>query len=211
MSSKLNLASDPFRNRALPWTITAVITLASVVGLLLIASSTFQNNAKTFATQKEVTELQKETATLSKKAKEIETALSPDQKKELKYAHALVDRKGFSWSRLFGDLEASLPGGIRVTRILVKEVHMQGDRPAADLELIVTSKNPVTVTEMIQEMESHGVFSAELVAQNPQRGKGESGSEYELSVHYVPRAGFAIEQSQTKRPVDTAEEGGKLR
>ncbi len=209
MSSKLNLASDPFRNRALPWTITALITLASVVGLLLIARSTFQNNAKTLATQKDVAELQRETATLAKKAKEIETALTPDQKKELKYAHALVDRKRFSWSRLFADLESSLPGGIRVTRILVKEVHMQGDRPVADLELVVASKNPVTVTEMIQEMESQGVFSAELVAQNPQRGKGESGSEYELSVHYVPRAGFAIEQSQTKRPVDTAEEGGK--
>lgn len=211
MSSKLNLASDPFRNRALPWTITAVITLASVIGLLLIAKSAFQNNAKTLATQKEVTELQKETVALTKKAKDIEIALTSDQKKELKYAHGLVDRKRFSWSRLFADLESSLPGGIRVTRILVKEVHMQGDRPAADLDLIVASKNPVTVTEMIQEMESQGVFSAELVAQNPQRGKGESGSEYELSVHYVPRAGYAFEPSQTKRPVDTAEEGGKPR
>ena len=211
MSSKLNLASDPFRNRALPWTITAVITLASVVGLLLIARSTFQNNAKTLAMQKEVTELKKETDTLTKKAKDIEIALTPDQKKELKYAHALVDRKRFSWSRLFADLESSLPGGIRVTRILVKEVHMQGDRPVADLELVVASKNPATVTEMIQQMESQGVFSPMLRAQNPQRGKGESGSEYELDVHYVPRAGFAIEPSQTKRPVDTAEEGGKSR
>src|SRR5262249_49705138 len=117
----------------------------------------------------------------------------------------------FSWSRLFADLESSLPGGVRVTRILVKEVHLQDDRPVADLELVVASKASTTVTDMIQDMQSQGVFTPVLVAQNPQRGKGETGSEYEMSVHYVPRSGFAIEPSETKRPVDTAGEGGKTR
>ena len=64
---------------------------------------------------------------------------------------------------------------------------------------------------MIKDMDSQGVFRAELVAQNPQRGKGEVGSEYELNVHYVPRRGFAIDSSASKRAVDTAGEGGKTR
>ena len=88
---------------------------------------------------------------------------------------------------------------------------MQDDRPAADLDLVVASKAPSNVTQMIEDMESQGVFHAELVAQNPQRGKGEVGSEYELNVRYVPRAGFAIEPAASKRPVDTAAEGGKIR
>ncbi|HSQ24566.1 MAG TPA: hypothetical protein VLN44_09150 [Pyrinomonadaceae bacterium] len=211
MSAKLNLASQPFRNRALPWTVTALVTIASFVALLFIAQSTFRTNAKIATTQREVDDLQKETTLLAKKAKDIEIALTPDQKKDLKYAHALVDRKRFSWARLFSDLEASLPGSVRVTRILVKEVRMQGDRPVADLDLVVASKTPTNVTEMIQEMESQGIFSAVLVSQNPQRGRGETGSEYELNVRYVPRAGFAIEPSDTKPPVDTSGEGGKTR
>ncbi len=211
MSAKLNLASRPFRNRALPWTVTALVTIASFVALVVIAQSTFSTRAKIARTQREVDDLQKETTLLTRRAKDIETALTPDQKKELKYAHALVDRKRFSWARLFSDLEASLPGSIRVTRILVKEVRMQGERPTADLDLVVASKTPTNVTEMIQEMESQGIFSAVLIAQNPQRGKGETGSEYELNVHYVPRAGFAIEPADTRRPVDTAGEGGKTR
>jgi Tfp pilus assembly protein PilN len=211
MSAKLNLASRPFRNRALPWTVTALVAIASFVALLLIAQSTFSTRAKIVKTQREVDDLQKETTLLTRRAKDIEIALTPEQKKELKYAHALVDRKRFSWARLFSDLEASLPGSIRVTRILVKEVRMQGDRPTADLDLVVASKAPTNVTEMIQEMESQGIFSAVLIAQNPQRGKGETGSEYELNVHYVPRAGFAIEPADTKAPVDTAREGGKTR
>ena len=211
MSAKLNLASRPFRNRALPWTVTALVAIASFAALLLIAQSTFATRAKIEKTQREVDELQKENSLLVKRTKEIEIALTPEQKKELKYAHALVDRKKFSWARLFSDLEASLPGTVRVTRIMVKEVRMEGDRPAADLELVVASKSPTNVTDMIQEMQSQGIFSAVLVAQNPQRGKGETGSEYELNVHYVPRAGFAIEPSVSKPPVDTAKEGGKTR
>lgn len=211
MPAKLNLASQPFRNRALPWTVTALVVIASFAGLVFIAQSTFRTDAKIRATQREVDDLQKETTLLVKRAKDIETALTPDQKKDLKYAHALVDRKRFSWARLFSDLEASLPGGVRVTRILVKEVRMQGDRPVADLDLVVASKSYTTVTDMIQEMEAQGIFTPVLVTQNPNRGKGETGSEYELNVHYVPRAGFAIEPSGTKPPVDTSSEGGKTR
>lgn len=210
MSTKLNLASHPFRNRALPWTVTGLITVVSMLALLYIAQSTFRTNAKVTATQREVADLQKENNLLVQRRKDVETALTPEQKKDLKYAHALVDRKRFSWSRLLSDLEGSLPGGVRVTRILVKEVRTQDDREVADLDLVVASKTPTTVTEMIQQMASQGVFSAVLVAQNPQRGRGETGSEYELNVHYVPRVGFATE-SASKPPVDTAGEGGKTR
>lgn len=211
MSVKLNLSSDPFRNRVLPWTVTALVAVLSIAALLFIAQSTFQTNAKIVATERDVADLRKQTETLKKQAEAIETALTPDQKRDLKYAHALVDRKRFSWSHLFADLEASLPGDIRVTRILVKGVRIEDDRPAADLDLVVASKAPSNVTQMIEDMEAQGVFHAELVAQNPQRGRGEVGSEYELNVHYVPRAGFAVEPSAAKRPVDTAGEGGKIR
>jgi len=211
MSAKLNLASNPFRNRALPWTVTLLVMLVSIVALVYIAQSTFRTRAKIATTQSEIIDLTKQTDLLAKRQQAVETALSADQKKDLKYTHALVDRKQFSWSRLFSDLEAFLPGGVRVTRIQVKEVQMQGDRPVADLDLVVASKVYTNVTDMIQEMSSEGVFTPVLIAQNPQRGKGETGSEYELSVHYVPRAGYAIERTETKHPVDTADEGGKTR
>jgi len=73
---------------------------------------------------------------------------------------------------------------------------------------VVASKSPTNVTQMIEDMESEGVFHAELTSQNPQRGKGETGSEYELSVRYLPRA-YAIDRAAPKRRVDTAGEGGK--
>jgi len=133
MSTRLNLASKPFRNRVLPWTVTALVAISSIAALLYIAQSTFKMYGSISGTQKDVTQLRTELDSLLRKQKAVEIALTADQKRELKYAHGLVDRKGFSWSRLFTDLEASLPGEIRVTKIAVKGVGVQDGRPAAEL------------------------------------------------------------------------------
>ena len=208
MITKLNLSSNPFRNRALPWTVTGIVTVFSIVALLVIGQKTFQKNAQAQSTARDVAELRKQSDELNKKADEIRKALTPEQQRDLKSAHTLVNRKQFSWSRLFADLEAALPRDARVQRIAVKEVRPDGDRTVANLELVVASKSSTTVTEMIQNMEREGVFHAELTSQNAQRGREESGAEYELNVYYSPRAGAPITVAdKNKRPVDTATEG----
>jgi Tfp pilus assembly protein PilN len=210
MTAKLNLATNPFRNRALPWAVSSIVALVSIVGLILIAQSTIQTNAKATATQGEVAKLQKDNDELHKRAEAIKIALTPEQQSTLKFAHGLVDRKRFSWSQLFADLEAALPGSVRVSRIVVQDVRAQDNRTVANLDLTVASKNATTVTQMIEDMEREGIFHAELRAQTLQRGRGETGAEYEMDVHYVPRAGMPIDPSErTNRPVDTASEKGK--
>ncbi len=210
MTTKQNLASNPFRNRALPWTVTGAITLVSIVALIFIARSTVLTNQQAKKAELDVAELQKKDAGLKQRADEIKTAMTPEQKRTLKSAHTLVDRKRFSWSRLFADLEAALPGTVRVARIAVKEVRSQNDRTGANLELTLVSKNPAIITQLIQDLEREGVFHPELTSQNAKRGKGESGDEYEMSVYYEPRAGAPIDPGEkSKRPVDTATEGGR--
>jgi Tfp pilus assembly protein PilN len=195
-----------------PWTVSVVVALASIVALLFIARATYQTNKEGQAAETEVAYLRQQMVTLNKRAEEIGRTLTPDQKKALKSAHTLVDRKRFSWSRLFIDLEAALPGSVRVARITVKDVAAEGDRTVADLDLVVVSKSPVTITQMIAAMEREGVFHAELASQNLQRGRGEIGEEYEMFVHYVPRAGMSIETAnRNDRPVDTANEGSRAR
>ena len=68
-------------------------------------------------------------------------------------------------------------------------VSTKGNQTLAELELAVVAKSPDVVTEMISGMDRGGTFRAELRSQNLQRGRGESGSEYELFVIYMPRAG----------------------
>ena len=114
MSARLNLASAPFGNRALPWTVTGVIAVCSLIALVFIVRATGRTNGQIEAVQRDVTSLQQQMTVLKQKSDQVKSALTADQQQTLKAAHTLVDRKRFSWSRLFSDLEAVLPGNVRV-------------------------------------------------------------------------------------------------
>ncbi|MGA9995080.1 MAG: hypothetical protein WBP93_06690 [Pyrinomonadaceae bacterium] len=196
MSVNLNLASQPFRNRALPWTITTIITVASLVAFIFIFSKTQETNAQAVAVARDVAVLKQQDLDLIKRANEVKSALTPDQIQTLKAAHTLYDRKHFSWSRLFADLEATLPGSVRVTRIAVRDVVVRQGQTVAALDLSVVSKSPDAATEMITQMEHSGVFQAELLSQGLQKGRGETGTESTLSVRYTPHGGVpAVENT----------------
>ncbi|HYE66492.1 MAG TPA: hypothetical protein VD966_12970 [Pyrinomonadaceae bacterium] len=189
MIADLNLASHPFRNRTLPWTITSIITVASLLALVLILRASIQTNAQAAVVENDLRNLRQQADQLKVQVEQVKSALAPDQLQTLQAAHTLVDRKRFSWSRLFADLEAALPGNVRVTRISVRDVAARAGQTFAELELTVVGKNPGDVTSMIAEMDRLGVFQAEPLAQNLQRGRGESGTEWTLYIRYTPRAG----------------------
>jgi Tfp pilus assembly protein PilN len=193
MSTKLNLASKPFSNRALPWVVTALIVVVSLISLVFIVRATRQANAQAYAVQNDINNLSRQEHDVRQRAQAIKNSMTTEQLQTLGAAHTLVDRKHFSWSRLFVDLEAALPGSVRVKRIAVRGVATRGDETLAELELTVVAKSPATITEMIAEMDRGGVFHAELRSQTLQRGRGESGAEYELSVVYKPRAGAPLD------------------
>lgn len=188
MTTKLNLASRPFSNHALPWVLTALIVAISLIALVLIIRSTGQAKAQADVVQADINALNQQEKDLKAQAVAVKNSLTQEQLQTLAAAHVLVDRKRFSWSRLFADLEAALPASVRVTRISVRDVAARGEQTLAELDLTVVSKSPATITDMIGEMDRVGIFQAELRAQNLQKGRGESGTEFELYVIYRPRA-----------------------
>ena len=173
--------------------ITAVVIFVSLVSLIFIVQATRQANAQADAVQRDINNLGQQEQALRVQVEAVKNSFTSDQLQVLDSAHALVDRKRFSWSRLFADLESALPGAVRVKSIAVRRVVTRGDETLAELDMTVIAKTPDIVTDMIAEMDRGGVFQADLRAQNLQRGRGESGAEYELAVIYRPRAGAAIE------------------
>lgn len=187
MTTRLNLAHKPFTNHALPWAVTAFVLFVSLITFALIIRATGSANTQAAGLQTEIRALKQEQDALSAKVQAVKSSLSPEQYSALVAAHELVDRKQFSWSRLFVDLEAALPGSVRVTRISVRDIAATNERTVAELDLSVVAKSSTTITDMIAEMDRTGVFRAELRAQDLQTGRGETGSEYDLHVIYFPR------------------------
>ena len=162
VTNRLNLASRPFTNRALPWAVTAILVFFSLLAMVLIARPTAEADAKALIIRKEINDLNQQQILLFKDAEQVKNSLTLEQQLSLKSAHELVDRKRFSWSRLFADLEGVLPQSVRVARIAVRQVHSQGDHMVANLELMVIAKSPTAVTDMIAVMDKEGIFQAEL-------------------------------------------------
>jgi Tfp pilus assembly protein PilN len=198
--SRLNLASDPFRNRTLPWTVAVMVSAVSLLALVYTLSEYRRVGAEADAAERGVAMMREQRKDLEHQVEEIRQTIPPEQRQTLEAAHALVSRKGFSWSQLFSDLEDFMPQSVRVSRINVREVAQVGDQTRADLDLTVVGRTPSDVTGMITEMNRAGTFSAMPVSENQKSGRGESGYEWVLRVSYVQRARRAA------RPADG--EGG---
>jgi hypothetical protein len=191
VNSNLNLASKPFSNRLLPWALTALILFVSVIGLVVVIRLRTVASSQAQTLQLEINNLRQKEHALLKSAEAVRNDLSPEQQQAVPAAHQLVNRRSFSWSKLLVDLEASLPANVRVSRIAVRDVTTQGNQTIAELDLVVFTKTSATISEMISAMHQEGIFLPELRVQTLQKGRGESGTEYELYVVYRPRSSYS--------------------
>ena len=198
MIENLNLASNPFRNRTLPWTVAAIIACVSVAALIFTVSAFRQARDHANSVERDVRGLRTEESSLRAKAEAVTQSLTPDQLRTLDAAHTLIDRRNFSWSRLFADLEAALPQGVRVSRISVRDVAHSG---GAELELAVVARTPADITGMLGTMAQGRTFSANLLTEN----KSDKGIESTLRVRYTPGAG---RPAAVTNPVESASRSG---
>ena len=170
-----------------------MILFVSLIGLLVVVQLTTKANKEAAGVQAQITQLKQREHALLDAAKQVQQSFTPDQQQALPAAHALVDRKSFSWSRLLADLESSLPSNVKVSRITVRDVSRQSGQTVAQLDLAVFAKTPATIDEMIRAMHQEGVFVAEIRHQELQKGRGEAGTEYGLAVTYRARASYSAE------------------
>jgi Tfp pilus assembly protein PilN len=184
----LNLASHPFRNRTLPWASAVVFTLASLLTLFYAVTEGGKARAQADSTERAVTGLRAERRAIEERAAAVRQEMPRDQLDVLSAAHALVDRKTFSWSQLFADLEAAMPESVRVQRINVRDVAQRNGMTRAELEMTVVGRTTDDLNTMVNEMNRHGSFSATPVSQQFKSERGESGYELMLRVSYTQRA-----------------------
>jgi len=189
--TKLNLASQPFRNRTLPYLISLLFLAFAVAGAVLSFASWRDAASRNEIAKAEIEQMNTELQALKGKGALVQQSLTPEQQDLLIAAHRLVANKTFGWSRLFADLESLLPGGVSVSRIGVQNVYQDGDKTKADLEFSVLSRDYKSVITMIDNMNSSGIFQAELRGQDLQKTESITYTEYTLRLLYTPRYGYS--------------------
>lgn len=205
MITKLNLASNPFRNRTTPYILSfALLFLAFVAGVFLFASWR-ENKRLAEVAAAEAEDLRKEAEADRRQAELVQKELSPLQREMLVASHKLVANKNFGWSRLFFDLESVIPGGVSASRISVANVFEANGRPGAELDFAVLARDYQSVITMISNMNNSGIFQAELRDQNLQTNQRLKFTEFSLRLVYTPAVGVSAEASND---IALANDGG---
>jgi Tfp pilus assembly protein PilN len=194
--NRLNLASDPFRNRTVPWLLSAGILLISFFSFVFLYSEWKNVSAEAELVKSSSLQIEEELKAYQEKEQQVKQQLTPQQQQLLIAAHKLVIRKEFSWSRLFSDLESVLPGGVSVSSINVENVALRQGRTEAELEFAVLSRNYQGVIGMIDNMNSSGIFRAELRGQDLQKSDSGDYSEYTLHLTYTPHYNVSVQQAE---------------
>lgn len=195
MITKLNLSSKPFRNRTLPYLISLLLLVLAAAGAIWSFAQLQKANADNERAKTDIAEMEVKLKKLNDQGESVQQQLTPDQRSRLIAAHKLVANKSFGWSRLFADLEGVLPGSVSASRISVENIFKDGDRIKAQLEFAVLSRDYPAVMTMIDNMNSSGIFRAELRSQDLQKTDSSNYTEYTLNLIYTPSAGYSTNPS----------------
>jgi len=193
--TKLNLATNPFRNRNLPYILALLLLAVTVAGAILSFARVKDNNNRIELAKSNIADMDREIKELRAAGEKASQELSPDQKALLIASHKLVANKSFGWSRLFADLEAVLPGSVSASHIEVQNIYKDGERVKADLEFAVLSRDYPAVMDMIERMNNSGLFQAELRGQDLQKNERITFTEYTLRLIYTPGYGYSTSPS----------------
>ena len=191
MITKLNLATHPFRNRALPYIAAGLILLLSAVSGIYFLARLNQNSNENELLMASIRERQGEIERLKGEGEKVQQLLTPEQKVVLNASHKLVANKTFGWSRLFADLERVLPGSVSASRISVENVYQDAGNIKAELEFAVLSRDYPAVIAMIESMNNSGLFQAYLRGQDLQKNERITYTEYTFRLIYTPGYGYS--------------------
>src|SRR5262249_39964021 len=121
MKIPINLASQPFR-RDRPMIAASiavsVLLLATLGGLIAL---TMMDRTQLADTRRNIDKLNQQTRRVSAEQAQFDAVLRQPENAEVLertvFLNALLDRKGISWTRIFADLEKTVPYNVRIISI----------------------------------------------------------------------------------------------
>ena len=114
---------------------------------------------------------------------ELDKPTNRSTRDQSQFLNGLIQRKAFSWTRVFEDLERVMPSNLHVVS-LRPELNEQGQM---ELEMKVTGDTRAAAVELVHRMEGSKHFQgAQLVSENP-TGEGSGIAASVISI-YVPDA-----------------------
>jgi len=162
MKIQLNLATSPQANNRPFLAGAAVIGAAALIGLLLLAHAAYSSWQDQRQLRAEIGALQSQIRTSQMQQQQLAVYFhSPNAKRVLdrsEFLNSLIDERSFPWTRIFTDLERTLPPGVRVISIAP-----QLDKGRAEVKMEVGAETGASEVQFLKAMETSHSFSGLVV------------------------------------------------
>jgi Tfp pilus assembly protein PilN len=158
MKLRLNLATSPQENRR-PFVAGAVaLGTLGVIALALLATASYRSWQANRQVNADIARLESEIRGTSAQQAELESYFHTDQTQKTlqraNFLNSLIGERSFPWTKIFADLEQTLPAGVRVVAISPKLVNGQ-----AEVILTVGAMNDDQKIKFLEAIEKSKKFS----------------------------------------------------
>lgn len=182
-----NFSSEPFQ-RDRPIMAATVATLTALSCLLAILSYwAYTERDLAAGAREQVAKLTLQQSRLVQAQAEVDARLLrrdyADVLERNAFLNVLLHRKGISWTRIFGDIESTLPHNVRV--ISVRPQVTPNNELLLDMVVGATSNEPVI--ELLMRMEASPLFGSTSVLSWLPPSQNEPLYRYRVSVNYVQK------------------------
>lgn len=156
-----NLSTRPFYNERL------VHVALAVAGVLVLGATAFNAQRLVSLTARErnlssqIADADNSARALQGEAQAVRSGVNPDElagvARRAAEANALIDQRRFSWTALFNQLEATIPG-----EVMLEAVQPSIDEGTTTVTLVVVGRNVAAIDTFMERLEDTGAFEGLL-------------------------------------------------
>jgi len=192
MRIEINLATQPYEDARQFWTYwgTGVGVLALVT--VLLASLAVMRFLSAQRERKEIADMEAIVARFDQEKAQAESVLNQPQNRAIRdrsrFLNELFERKAFSWTRVFEDLEQVMPAHLHVVSV---QPDVSADNGVA-IKLVVGGDNSEQARDLVRKMEASKRFKdtridSERSAENADLAGGDRVT-FDITALYEPSA-----------------------
>jgi type IV pilus assembly protein PilN len=191
MRIDINLASQPYEDSRQFWRYwgTAVVLLAMATMLLVFLAVT--GFVRAGHDRVRIAELKRQIAAYDREKSQAEAVLNQPQNRILReqsrFLNSLFQRKAFSWTKVFEDLERVMPAHLHVRSINPRTT---ADN-TVDLRLLVGGESREQALDLVRKMENSNRFRQTKIQSEKTASDNQTGSDrilFEIEALYTPTA-----------------------
>jgi Tfp pilus assembly protein PilN len=158
MKLTINLATHPLENKRSFLAFAAVVGAIEVFTLVVLSHAAFISWRSSRDLRLEIAGYRSQIHSDLQKQQELRTYFQTPKAAEIlnraAFLNSLIDERGFPWTKVFMDIEQTLPPGVRVVSIAPRLVDNR-----AKVTLVVGADSDENMVKFLQALEKSNVFS----------------------------------------------------